>query len=90
MAVTDVVHPAATARNDTLNLLSLVHLGWLVPVCTHRKENITVCKVAQVLEPLHGYIVCDRAGQYHGKMNHYLLGHIMIQLDHNISPSSTY
>lgn len=37
VTVTDVVHPAATTRDDTLNLLRLVHLGWLVPVCRHRK-----------------------------------------------------
>lgn len=33
MTVADVVHSAATARDDSLNLLCLVYLGWLVPVC---------------------------------------------------------
>lgn len=36
MAVTDVVHPAAAARDDALNLLRLIHLCGLVPVCDHR------------------------------------------------------
>lgn len=40
MTVTDVVHPAATARDDALNLLSLVHLGWLVPVYRHRRGEM--------------------------------------------------
>ena len=35
VTVTDVVHPTATARDDALNLLSLVHLGWLVPVYSY-------------------------------------------------------
>lgn len=32
VAVPDVVHAAATARDDTLDLLGLLHLGRLVPV----------------------------------------------------------
>lgn len=40
MTVTDVVHPATTARDDTLNLLRLVHLCGLVPICNQRSNNI--------------------------------------------------
>lgn len=40
MTVTDVVHSAATARDDALNLLSLVHLGWLVPVYRHGEGEV--------------------------------------------------
>lgn len=32
VAVTDVVHPAAAARDNPLNLLRLVHLSRLVPI----------------------------------------------------------
>lgn len=32
VAVADVVHAAAATRDDPLHLLSLVHLGWLVPI----------------------------------------------------------
>ena len=42
MTVTDVVHPAATPGDDTLNLLHLVHLGWLVPVCTDTEKKISL------------------------------------------------
>lgn len=37
VTVTDVVHPAATAGDDSLNLLRLIYLSWLVPVCVDRK-----------------------------------------------------
>lgn len=37
MTITDVVHPAAAARDDPLNLLrGVVHLRRLVPVCKPR------------------------------------------------------
>lgn len=32
VAVPDVVHATATARDDALDLLGLLHLGWLVPI----------------------------------------------------------
>lgn len=40
MTVADVVHPAAAARDDALDLLGLVHLCGLVPVCS-QTENPT-------------------------------------------------
>lgn len=38
MTVTDVVHPAAAARDDSLNLLRLIHLSRLIPVCEGLKK----------------------------------------------------
>lgn len=40
VTVTDVVHSAATTGDDALNLLGLIYLGWLVPVCTDREKKI--------------------------------------------------
>lgn len=39
MTVTNVVHPAAAAGDDALNLLRLVHLCGLVPVCKIQNLN---------------------------------------------------
>lgn len=40
VTVTDVMHPTATAGNDSLNLLSLIHLRRLVPVYGHGWRNL--------------------------------------------------
>ena len=45
VTVADVVHPAATTWDDTLNLLSLVDLRWLVPVYRHRRDNFNILKI---------------------------------------------
>lgn len=39
VTVADVVHATATARDDTLDLLGLLHLGRLVPVYISAKAN---------------------------------------------------
>ena len=39
VTVTDVVHPAATAWDDALNLL--IHLSWLVPIYSYWKGRVS-------------------------------------------------
>jgi hypothetical protein len=39
VAVADVVHATAATRDDTLDLLSVIHLGRLVPVWIQREER---------------------------------------------------
>lgn len=41
VTVADVVHATTTARDDTLDLLGLLHLGRLVPVYISAKGNGT-------------------------------------------------
>lgn len=47
VTVTDVVHPAATTRDDSLNLLSLVHLGRLIPIWSYWKVKVVLEITAQ-------------------------------------------
>lgn len=63
MTVTDVVHPAATARDDTLNLLSFIDLSWLVPVYRCKKWSISKWVHLSIHLYIHyvGFFTCSGA-----------------------------
>lgn len=42
VTVADVVHATTTTRDDTLDLLGLLHLGWLVPVYRSTMETTKI------------------------------------------------